>query len=244
MTEVTLKVMPKPESERTLMLRRARRRHRQPGDDRSARLALRRLGGGASAEFGVPAPRPARWRALARRGGRSPCCGSRASRHRLRTAPTRSARRWRHSARWRSCRTTASAAVWSAIRDVQPFAAGGALGRMAGMADRLSAGLGRRARPGAGARDRRRRDLRLGRRPDLGGVAAEAGRAGGPGAPARRGGRRPRDAGPGARSRSGANVDVFHPQAGGVAALGERVRHSFDPKIILNRGRMLRAAAT
>jgi glycolate oxidase FAD binding subunit len=38
------------------------------------------------------------------------------------------------------------------------------------------------------------------------------------------------------------NVDVFHPQAGGLAALGERVRHSFDPKNILNRGRMIRGA--
>ena len=30
----------------------------------------------------------------------------------------------------------------------------------------------------------------------------------------------------------------------GVAALSQRVRHSFDPKIILNRGRMLRGSAT
>ena len=35
-------------------------------------------------------------------------------------------------------------------------------------------------------------------------------------------------------------VDVFHPQAAGVAALGDRVRASFDPKQILNRGRMIR----
>jgi glycolate oxidase FAD binding subunit len=40
------------------------------------------------------------------------------------------------------------------------------------------------------------------------------------------------------------NVDVFHPQKGGLAALGERVRHSFDPKNILNRGRMIRGSAT
>ena len=39
-------------------------------------------------------------------------------------------------------------------------------------------------------------------------------------------------------------IDVFHPQAAGVAALSQRVRHSFDPKIILNRGRMLLIAAT
>jgi glycolate oxidase FAD binding subunit len=37
-------------------------------------------------------------------------------------------------------------------------------------------------------------------------------------------------------------VDVFHPQAGGVAALAERVRHSFDPRHVLNRGRLTRTA--
>jgi len=40
------------------------------------------------------------------------------------------------------------------------------------------------------------------------------------------------------------NVEVFHPQPGGLAALSERVRHSFDPKSILNRGRMTRESAT
>jgi glycolate oxidase FAD binding subunit len=33
-------------------------------------------------------------------------------------------------------------------------------------------------------------------------------------------------------------VDMFHAQSGGVAALSERLRASFDPKNILNRGRM------
>jgi glycolate oxidase FAD binding subunit len=37
-------------------------------------------------------------------------------------------------------------------------------------------------------------------------------------------------------------VDVFHPQADGVAALAERVRQSFDPKGILNPGRLKRAS--
>ncbi|MDO8981974.1 MAG: FAD-binding protein [Afipia sp.] len=36
-------------------------------------------------------------------------------------------------------------------------------------------------------------------------------------------------------------VDVFHPQEAGVAALGLRVKASFDPRNILNRGRMVRA---
>lgn len=38
-----------------------------------------------------------------------------------------------------------------------------------------------------------------------------------------------------------AAVDVFHPQAAGVAALSQRVKTSFDPRNILNRGRMVRA---
>lgn len=38
-----------------------------------------------------------------------------------------------------------------------------------------------------------------------------------------------------------ASLDVFHPQAAGVAALSRRVKDSFDPRNILNRGRMVRA---
>jgi glycolate oxidase FAD binding subunit len=37
-------------------------------------------------------------------------------------------------------------------------------------------------------------------------------------------------------------VDVFHPQQGGLAGLHERVRRSFDPKNILNRGRLIRGS--
>jgi glycolate oxidase FAD binding subunit len=40
------------------------------------------------------------------------------------------------------------------------------------------------------------------------------------------------------------NVDVFHPLPDGVAALGERVRQSFDPKGVLNRGRLVRGSLT
>jgi glycolate oxidase FAD binding subunit len=39
-------------------------------------------------------------------------------------------------------------------------------------------------------------------------------------------------------------IDVFHPQQTGLAALSERVRSSFDPKAILNRGRMIRGTST
>jgi len=40
------------------------------------------------------------------------------------------------------------------------------------------------------------------------------------------------------------NVDVFHSPKSGVAALSERVRKSFDPKGILNRGRMRRESVS
>jgi glycolate oxidase FAD binding subunit len=38
-------------------------------------------------------------------------------------------------------------------------------------------------------------------------------------------------------------IDVFHPQPRGLAALSERVRSSFDPRRILNRGRLVREGA-
>ena len=178
MTEVTLKVMPKPESERTLVLRGLDDVDRQPGDDRSARFALRRFGRGASAGFGV--------RRRDRRAGAPRVAGAggdaaAAGRHRgFGGAPRRlrSASCWRHSARRRRCEDDASAAVWAAVRDVNPFAADGALGAWPVWRIVCPPAVGRRARPGAGARDRRRSDLRLGRRPDLGGAAAAAGRAG------------------------------------------------------------------
>jgi glycolate oxidase FAD binding subunit len=38
-------------------------------------------------------------------------------------------------------------------------------------------------------------------------------------------------------------IDVFHPQPAGLVALSERVRNSFDPRRILNRGRLSREGA-
>jgi glycolate oxidase FAD binding subunit len=41
-----------------------------------------------------------------------------------------------------------------------------------------------------------------------------------------------------------AGIDVFQPQAAGLAALSGRLKQSFDPKGILNRNRMLRSTGT
>lgn len=41
-----------------------------------------------------------------------------------------------------------------------------------------------------------------------------------------------------------ASVDVFHPQAQGTAALNRRIKQGFDPQDIFNRGRLLRGGAT
>jgi glycolate oxidase FAD binding subunit len=38
-------------------------------------------------------------------------------------------------------------------------------------------------------------------------------------------------------------IDVFHPQPPGVASLSERIRNSFDPQRIFNRGRLVREGA-
>jgi glycolate oxidase FAD binding subunit len=41
-----------------------------------------------------------------------------------------------------------------------------------------------------------------------------------------------------------ASVDVFHPQAQGTAALNRRIKQGFDPQDIFNRGRLSRGGAT
>ena len=181
MTEVTLKVMPRPESERTLVLRGL--------DDVSANKAMTaalgspfdvtgaahvpnsafRGAGGGLAELGaqrgavtllrlegIPASASHRAAALGKAAGAIRGGGMLEDAASAGGLEFRSRRRAVRG-RWRA---------WG----------------LAGVADRLSAGLGRRARRGAGAGHRWRRDLRLGRRPDLGGAAAEAGRPGGAGA--------------------------------------------------------------
>jgi glycolate oxidase FAD binding subunit len=240
MTEVTLKVMPRSESERTLVLRGL--------DDITANRAMTaalgspfdvsgaahlpnsafRAAAGALAELGS---QPV---TLLRLEGIAASAAHRASALAKVLAPFGAA----------EIREDAvSAAIWHAVRDVEPFAAAGALGAWpvwrivcppaAGGA--LGQALARDTggdviydwgggliwaalppRPDAQAALLRARVDAVGGHATLLRAAEQIRR----------------------------NVDVFHPQQAGLAALGERVRHSFDPKNILNRGRMVRGSAT
>ncbi|MGA7993682.1 MAG: 2-hydroxy-acid oxidase, partial [Bradyrhizobium sp.] len=137
----------------------------------------------------------------------------------------------------------ASAAVWSSIRDVKPFAASGALGAWPVwriVCPPASGGaLGERLARDTGG------DViydwgggliwaALPPKPDAeaGLVRQRVDAVGGHAVLVR------------ASDEVRRNVDVFHPQPAGVAALSERVRQSFDPRGVLNRGRMLRGFST
>jgi glycolate oxidase FAD binding subunit len=242
MTEVTLKVMPKPESERTLMLSGL--------DDLTANRAMTTALGSpfdvsGAAHLPNSAFRPAGG-ALAGLGSQ----GQAITLLRLEGIAASVADRANSLGKTLSpfgpvemLHDAASAAAWSAVRDVEPFAAGGALGAWPvwrivcppASGGALSQALARDTggdviydwgggliwaalppRPDATAALVRQR------------VDAMGGHAMLIRAP----------------DQVRQQVDVFHPQPAGLAALGERVRHSFDPKAILNRGRMRRGAAT
>jgi glycolate dehydrogenase FAD-binding subunit len=136
----------------------------------------------------------------------------------------------------------ASAAIWSAVRDVKPFAAGGALG--AWLVWRIvcppaSGGvLGQRLARDTGG------DVIY----DWGGGLIWVALPQKPDAQAALVRQRVNAVGGHATLLRAAdevrrNVDVFHPQPAGIANLSERVRRSFDPNTILNRGRMIRGSA-
>jgi glycolate oxidase FAD binding subunit len=250
MTEVTLKVMPRPESERTLMLRGL--------DDITANRAMTaalgspfdvsgaahvpnsafRAGAGVLADpladplADLGSPREAV--TLLRLEGITASAIHRAAALAAVLAPFGTAE---------ILQDTASAAVWSSIRDVQPFAANGSLGRWPVwriVCPPASGGAlgGRLARDTGG-------DVIY----DWGGGLIWAALPPKPDAQAALLRQRV-DAVGGhatlirASEQVRRDVDVFHPQQPGLAALGERVRHSFDPKNILNRGRMARGSAT
>jgi glycolate oxidase FAD binding subunit len=242
MTEVTLKVMPRAESERTLVLHGL--------DDLAANRAMTaglgspfdvsgaahvpysafRASLGALADLG--SPRQAL--TLLRLEGITASAAHRAASLGAALAPFGEVE---------IVEDEGSAAIWSSVRDCAPFAAGGALGAWpvwrivcppasgGALGQALArdsggdviydwgGGLIWAALPpsaDAGAAMLRARVNAVGGHATL--IRASE--------PVRR------------------NVDVFHPQQGGLARLSERVRLSFDPNNILNRGRMIRGAAT
>ena len=245
MTEVTLKVMPRPESERTLVLRAL-------DDITAVRAMTAALGSpfdlsGAAHVPGSAFPAdlaglgeladpgsPQRSVTLLRLEGITASAVHRAAALARALAPFGAAE---------ILQDAASAAIWSSIRDVVPFAASGALG--AWPVWRII------CPPAAGGA----LGLALARDTggevfyDWGGGLIWAALPPKPDAQAALVRERVNAVGGHAtllraseQVRRG--VDVFHPQQGGLAALSDRVRHSFDPKNILNRGRLRRGPAT
>ena len=250
MTEVTLKVMPKPESERTLALRglddvTANRAMTaalgSPFDVSGAahvpNSAFRAAAGSGLGDLGSPlgdlgSPRQAV--TLLRLEGITASVVHRAAGLGGMLAPFGAAE---------MVEDAASAAIWRSIRDVEPFAAIGTLGAWPVwriVCPPASGGaLGQALARDTGG------DVfydwgggliwaALPPRPDAeaGLVRARVDAVGGHATLLR------------ASDEVRRNVDVFHPQPGGLAALSERVRHSVDPKNILNRGRLTRGSAT
>jgi glycolate oxidase FAD binding subunit len=243
MTEVTLKVMPRPETERTLALRGL--------DDITANRAMTAALGSPFDVSGAAHVPNSAFRAAAS-GVLSELASSRRAITLLRlegitaSAVHRAAALRKVLAPFGAAEIfedAASAAIWSSVRDVQPFAAQGALGAWPVwriVCPPASGGaLGQTLARDTGG------DVLY----DWGGGLIWAALP--PKADAQAALVRTRvDAVGGhatllrASEQIRRNVDVFHPQQGGLAALSERVRHSFDPKNILNRGRLTRGSAT
>jgi glycolate oxidase FAD binding subunit len=238
MTEVTLKVMPKAESEITLVLRGL--------DDVTANRAM-------SAALGSPfdVSGAAHLPGTALRGANGPLAqiagpDQSVTLLRLESIKVSVAERARSLAtslaqygKAETVEDAASAALWAAIRDVTPFAAVGERGSLpvwrivcppasgGAFGERLARETGGEVVYDWGggliwaalpeAPDAHAGPLRAGLKA-IGGHAVLL--------------RAPETV------RSA--IDVFHPQAPGVAALSQRVKHSFDPRNILNRGRMTR----
>jgi len=238
MTEVTLKVMPRPESERTLVLR---------GLDAIA--ANRAMTAALGSPFDVSgAAHGSNSAFLSELSGLGELGTGREALTLLRLEGITASAAHRADALAKALSAhgpaqmledAASAAVWSSIRDIKPFAADGALGAWPVwriVCPPASGGaLGERLARDTGG------DViydwgggliwaALPPRPDAGAALV----------------RQHVDAACGhatlirAPEQVRRNVDVFHPQPGGLAGLSERVRLSFDPKNVLNRGRMRR----
>ncbi len=236
MTEVTLKVMPKPEAERTLLLRGL--------DDVTATKAM-------TAALGSPfdVSGAAHLPGSVLRSGTGALAGLAASGQsvtlvRLEGISASAAHRAASLSQTLSSFGTvdsladdASAALWSALRDVTPFAANGALGAWPvwrivcppATGGALGEALAR-ATGGELIYDWGGGLIWAAVPPDADAHAAvvrgQVEAIGGHATLLR------------ASEDVRRTVDVFQPQAAGLAALGERVRASFDPRSVLNRGRM------
>jgi glycolate oxidase FAD binding subunit len=238
MTEVTLKVMPKPESERTLVLRGL--------DDLSANRAMTAALGSpfdVSAAAHVPA-------SALRAGvaGLDRLVSPRESVTLVRLEGILASATHRAASLAKALEPfgkveivdeVVSAEAWRAIRDVMPFAAAGPLGAWPvwrivcppasggalGQAIARESG-GEVIYDWGGGLIWAALPPRDDAQPAL--VRQRAAAAGGHAMLLR------------ASEDVRRKVDVFHPQEAGIAALSERVRQSFDPKHVLNRGRMMR----
>ena len=242
MTEVTLKVMPRPESERTMLLRGL--------DDIAANRAMTAVLGSPFDVSGAAHVPNSALRASA--DGLAGLGSPQQALTLLRlegiaaSVAHRAVSLGKLLAEFGAVETlddAASAAVWSAIRDVKPFAANGALGAWPVwriVCPPASGGaLGQVLARDSGG------DVIY----DWGGGLIWAALPPKPDAQAALVRSRVNAAGGHATllrapEEVRREVDVFHPQQAGLAALGERVRHSFDPKHILNRGRMRRIEST
>jgi glycolate oxidase FAD binding subunit len=241
MTEVTLKVMPKPESERTLVLRGL--------DDTVANRAMTSALASPFDVSGAAHVPSSVFRAAASGLGEMESPGEAVTLLRLEgvtaSAVHRAAALGKATSPFGTAEIVedaASAALWTAVRDVGPFAADGSLGMWqvwrivcppaagGALGQALASdtagdviydwggGLIWAAlppKPDAHAALVRQRVAAVGGHATLVRAPEEVRR----------------------------NIDVFHPQPGGLAALSERVRHSFDPSNIFNRGRMKRGSA-
>ncbi|QWG22711.1 FAD-binding protein [Bradyrhizobium sediminis] len=242
MTEVTLKVMPRPESERTLMLRGL--------DDVAANRAMTAALGSPFDVSGAAHLPNSAFRASAGGFGELGSPGQALTLLRLEGIAASAVHRAAALAAMLApfgaaelLEDAASTAIWSSLRDVRPFAADGALGAWPVwriVCPPASGGaLGQALARDTGG------DVIY----DWGGGLIWAALPPKPDAQAALVRSRVNTAGGHATlirasEQIRRNVDVFHPQPDGLASLSERVRHSFDPKNILNRGRMIRGAAT
>ena len=241
MTEVTLKVMPRPETERTLVLRGL--------DDLAANRAMTAaLGSPFDVSGAAHLPNAALGTAA---GGLGDLGSSQQAVTLLRLEGIAASVAHRAAALGAALAPfggaemladAASAEVWAAVRDVQPFEAGGTLGSWpvwrivcppasgGALGERLARDTGGTVIYDWGGGliwaalppDPRAHATMVRGRVDAAGGHATLLRA---------------------PEQVRRHVDVFHPQPSGLAALAERVRHSFDPKNILNRGRMRREPA-